>query len=85
VKPPQTVHVGDNLKADVWGAKNAGFKTIYFDCEEGKDRIAEADPTSLVAQSRSIGMLKKEQVTADRRITSFSMITEAIEELEKKP
>jgi FMN phosphatase YigB (HAD superfamily) len=77
--------VGDNLKADVWGARNAGFRTIYFDSEVGKDRIAEADPASLVAQSRKIGTLKKDQVTADRRITSFKMIAETIEELEKSP
>jgi putative hydrolase of the HAD superfamily len=83
VKAFQAVHVGDNLKADVCGAKNAGFKTIYFDSEEGKDRIAEKDPASLVAQSRNIGMLKKDQVMADRRITSFRMIAETIEELEK--
>jgi len=84
VKPSQGVHVGDNLRADVWGAKNAGFKAIHFACEEGKDRIAEADPNSLVAQSRKIGILKKEQVTADKTITSFNMITEAIEQLEKE-
>jgi putative hydrolase of the HAD superfamily len=84
VKPSQAVHVGDNLTADVWGAKNAGFKAIYFACEEGKDRIAEADPNSLVAQSRKIGILKKEQVTADKTIISFNMITEAIEQLEKE-
>jgi FMN phosphatase YigB (HAD superfamily) len=85
VKASQIVHVGDNLKADVWGAKNAGFRTIYFDSEVGKDRIAEADPASLVAQSRKIGVLKKDQVTADRRITSFKMIAETIEGLEKSP
>jgi putative hydrolase of the HAD superfamily len=83
VKPFQTVHVGDNLKADVWGAKNAGFKTVYFDSEEGKDRTAESDPTSLVAQSRKLDNLKKHQVTPDKRITSFKMIAKTIEELEK--
>ena len=82
VKPSETVHVGDNLKADVWGAKNAGFKTIFFDSNEGKDGIAEADPTSLVAQSRKIDPLKKDQVTADKRITTFKMIAQIIEELE---
>jgi putative hydrolase of the HAD superfamily len=84
VEPCQAVHVGDNLRVDVWGAKNAGFKAIHFACEEGKDRIAEADPNSLVAQSRKIGILKKEQVTANKTINSFSMITEAIEQLEKE-
>ena len=84
VEPSQAVHVGDNLRVDVWGAKNAGFKAIHFVCEDGKDRIAEADPNSLVAQSRKMGTLKKEHVTADKTIISFNMITEAIEQLEKE-
>jgi putative hydrolase of the HAD superfamily len=84
VDPCSVVHVGDNLRIDVWGAKIAGFKAILFASEEGKDRIAEADPASLVAQSRNLGALKKEQITADKTITSFNMVTEAVEQLEKK-
>jgi putative hydrolase of the HAD superfamily len=38
VDPGSVVHVGDNLRLDVWGAKNAGFKAILFASEEGKDR-----------------------------------------------
>jgi putative hydrolase of the HAD superfamily len=84
VESSRAVHVGDNLRVDIWGAKNAGFRAIHFACEEGKDRIAEADPNSLVARSRKMGILRKEQVTADKTITSFNMITEAIEQLEKE-
>jgi putative hydrolase of the HAD superfamily len=84
IDPCSVVHVGNNLKVDVWGAKNAGFRAIHFVCEEGRDKIAEADPTSLVAQSRKLSTLKKEQIAADKTITSFNMITEAIEQLEKE-
>jgi putative hydrolase of the HAD superfamily len=40
-QPCSIVHVGDNLKCDVWGAKNAGFKAIHFSTDAGKDREAE--------------------------------------------
>jgi FMN phosphatase YigB (HAD superfamily) len=82
--PESIVHIGDNLRIDVCGAKNAGFRAIHFACEEGKDKIAEADPTSLVAQSRKLGTLGKEQTAPDKTVTSLNMITEAIEQLEKE-
>ncbi|MCK4953544.1 HAD family hydrolase, partial [Candidatus Bathyarchaeota archaeon] len=40
VKPCEIIHVGDNLKSDIWGAKNAGLKTIYFSTETGRDMTA---------------------------------------------
>jgi len=82
--PRTIIHVGDNLMIDVWGAKNAGFKAIHFACDAGRDRIAEADPTSLVARSRKAGAPKKEQAIADKTVPSFNMITEVIEQLEKE-
>jgi HAD superfamily hydrolase (TIGR01549 family) len=81
-EPWEIVHVGDNLKADVWGAKNAGFKAMYFAGEEGRDRLAEADPTSLVALSRGLGTLKKEDIIPDKTIRHFNMLRGALEELE---
>jgi putative hydrolase of the HAD superfamily len=82
VDPCSVVHVGDNLRIDVWGAKNAGFKAILFSSEEGKDRIAEADPTSLVAQSRKLGTLKREHIVPDRTITRLNMLIRAVNEME---
>jgi FMN phosphatase YigB (HAD superfamily) len=82
--PCSIVHVGDNLMVDVWGAKNAGFKAVHFACDAGRDKIAEADPTSLVTRSREVGIPKKEQAKADKTIASFNMITEVIEQLEKE-
>jgi len=78
------VHVGDNLRVDVWGAKDAGFKAIHFSCNEGRDKIAEADPSSLVAKSRRLGTLEREQMVPDKTITSFNMVIEAVKQLEKK-
>jgi len=81
IKPNETVHVGDNLKTDVWGAKNAGFKTIHLSTEEGRDRTADSDPTSLVSLSRRLDNLKKVQAFPDKTIPSLAMAIEAIAEL----
>jgi putative hydrolase of the HAD superfamily len=77
----EIIHVGDNLRTDVWGAKNAGFKAIYFASDAGRDRLAEADPTSLVALSRDLGTVRKEDIIPDKTITHLNMLTEAIREL----
>lgn len=82
VKPCEIVHIGDNLKSDVWGAKNAGFKAIYLLTEVGRDRIAESDPASLVSISRKIDNLRKDQIVPDKTITSLAMAIKAIQELD---
>lgn len=80
--PRSIVHVGDNLRIDVWGAKNAGFKVVHFASEEGRDKVAEADPTSLVAQSRKLGTMEGAETTPDKTITHFNMLTKTIKEME---
>jgi putative hydrolase of the HAD superfamily len=82
VSPHNIVHIGDNLRVDVWGAKNAGFKAIYFSSEVGRDKIAESDPKSLVSFSRRLGNLKEDQIVADRTITSLAMSPKTVQELE---
>lgn len=81
VKPYETVHVGDNLKSDIWGAKNAGFKAIHFLADNGRDRTAESDPTSLVSISRRLYDLKEETIIPDKTITSLAEAIQAIQEL----
>jgi putative hydrolase of the HAD superfamily len=84
VDPCNVVHVGDNLRIDVYGAKNAGFKTIHFSCEEGRDRVAEADPNSLVSLYRNLGNLSHQQASPDKTINSLVETIRAIQELEKQ-
>jgi len=85
-KQQETVHVGDNLKADVWGAKNAGFKAIRLLTPEGRDRQAENDPTSLVSRSKNLGTLTATPTAPDKTIHSLAMLPKAIAELEtRKP
>ena len=82
VKPYEVVHIGDNLKSDMWGAKNVGFRTIYFSTEVGRDKVAESDPASLVSISRKINNFTREQIVPDKIIQSLSLSMQAIEELD---
>jgi putative hydrolase of the HAD superfamily len=82
VRPYQIVHIGDNLKSDVWGAGNAGLRTLHFHSESGRDRIAESDPRSLVSVSRKFKNLKIDHIVPDKTVASLAMVIEAIEELE---
>ncbi len=83
-KPCEIVHVGDNLKTDVAGAKNAGFKAVHLVCDAGRDRIAEADPKSLVHISRKLDSLHTTQTVPDRTISSLAMLIEVIKQLEEQ-
>lgn len=65
------------------GAKSAGFRAIHFACDEGRDKIAEADPNSLVVKSRNLGTLEKGQIEPDKTMDSLSKIKEAIKQLEE--
>ena len=82
VRPSEIVHIGDNLKSDVWGAKNAGFRAIHLAGAEGRDKKAESDPTSLVSLSRNLGQLEKAQIAPDKTITSLAMLIQTIKEME---
>jgi putative hydrolase of the HAD superfamily len=81
-RPREIVHVGDNLKTDVWGSKSAGFWAVHLSGTEGRDKIAESDPESLVSLSRNLGNLPIEQIQPDKTIPSLSKFKEAIKELE---
>jgi putative hydrolase of the HAD superfamily len=82
LKPYNIAHVGDNLKSDVWGAKNVGFKAILLSTTTGRDTIAESDPTSLVTISRKLGALKKEDIIPDKTVKALANVVEAIQECE---
>jgi len=78
IDPTKIVHIGDNLRIDVWGAKTAGFKAIHLSGNAGRDKIADSDPTSLVSVSRNLGVSGLKQLEPDRTIMSLSMVKEAI-------
>lgn len=82
VRPCEVVHIGDNMRSDVLGAKNAGFKAFFFSALEGRDRRAESDPNSLVFISRRLGEIKDENIIPDKVVTSLRTAIKAIKELE---
>ncbi len=82
VEPSNIVHIGDDLRSDVWGAKNAGLRAVHLSSSVGSDRLAESDPTSLT----SIGRGKpheQEGVVPDGTITSLSMAVNVLQQLER--
>jgi FMN phosphatase YigB (HAD superfamily) len=81
-KPREILHIGDNLKSDVWGAKNAGFNAIYLSGNAGRDKTAESDPTALVTLSRNLGSSRLKEMGPDKTISSLSMFKQALEEIE---
>lgn len=82
-KPHETVHIGDNLKSDVWGAKSAGFKAIHLLTDKGRDKMAEEDPKSLAELSRRLGKLQGKQTDPDKEINTLALATRAIAELQR--
>lgn len=84
VKPLETVHIGDNLKSDVWGAQSAGFRAIHLSGTEGHDKLAEKDPKSMQVLSRNLGNLKGKRTVPDRTISRLAMLAKAIGEIEDK-
>lgn len=84
VRPRGIVHIGDNLKADVWGAQKAGLKAIYLSGQKGRDQMAESDPNSLLSLSRRLDKLEGLTVVPDKTICSLSELASALVELERK-
>jgi putative hydrolase of the HAD superfamily len=78
IEPDKIVHVGDNLKSDVWGAQNAGFKAMLFSGEAGRDRTAESDPSSLVSLSRDLGGLNRKRIVPEDTISSLALVTSLV-------
>ncbi len=84
VAPAEILHVGDNLKADVWGARNAGMKAVLLSSEAGRDREAEADPSSLVSISRRLEAgITASAIAPDATITKLGVLAQALSRLEE--
>lgn len=82
VKPYEVVYIGDNLKSDMWGAKNAGFEAICLSTEIGRDKVAESDPASLISILRKINNFIRDQIVSDKITPSLGLAMQAIEELD---
>jgi HAD superfamily hydrolase (TIGR01509 family) len=70
VAPTNTIHIGDDLEADIWGAKRAGMRAFLFDYDvpQGFKRR----PDSLFALSRSDRSIPDSEINPDARIKSLN-------------
>jgi HAD superfamily hydrolase (TIGR01509 family) len=79
VAPANTVHIGDDPEADVWGAKRVGMRAFLFDYEvpEGFKRR----PDSLFALSRGDRSIPDSEIKPDARIKSLKESLELVDSL----
>jgi len=78
-QPSDTVHVGDNPEADVWGAKQAGMRAVLLDYPVPEK--LKREPGSLFALSRSDGHVSDSEIKADARIASLREVLDFIDSL----
>jgi putative hydrolase of the HAD superfamily len=64
-----TIHVGDNPEADVWGAKQAGMRTVLFDYPIPE--VFKQQEYSLFRLSRTDRQVPDSEIKPDARITSL--------------
>jgi putative hydrolase of the HAD superfamily len=81
-KSREMIHVGDNLKTDVWGARSAGFRAIHLASEEGHDKQAENDPMSFMSRSKNLGKIGKRKLVPDATVDSLVAATKVIDRLQ---
>ena len=48
VTPAETVYVGNDMYRDVYGAKNAGIKSIFFKSNQGEHSFCGAEPDYII-------------------------------------
>ena len=68
-QPSNTVHIGDNPEADVWGAKQAGMHAVLFNFPVPEEFMRQ--PGSLFALSRADRRVPDSEIKPDARITSL--------------
>jgi len=71
VEANMIVHIGDNVVADVSGAKNAGLRAFHLMTKSGRDKCADEDPSSLVSLSRALGKETVKHMPPDAIIESL--------------
>lgn len=80
--PAEIVHVGDQLAADIHGAKAAGMRAVLLSSQVGHDREAEADPSSLISISVRLADQTTAKVDPDATIHSLSELVQTIDRLD---
>ncbi len=78
-EPSNTVHVGDNPEADIWGAKQAGMRAVLFDFPVPEE--FKRQPGSLFALSRADRQVPDSEIKPDARITSLTDVLGFVDSL----
>ena len=78
-EPGNTIHIGDNPEADVWGAKQAGMRAVLFDFPVPEEFIRQ--PGSLFALSRADRRVPDSEIKPDARITSLRDVLRFVDSL----
>ena len=73
------IHVGDNPKDDVWGAKQAGMRAVLF--EHDMPDISKWEPNSLYVITRANRHMPAGEVKPDRRIRSLTETLDFVDSL----
>jgi len=76
----EVVHIGDDLEADVWGAKQAGMRAVLY--EQTLPDLTRWEPNSVFVVARAGRHFSRSNVTPDRRIRS---LTEALDFIDTLP
>jgi putative hydrolase of the HAD superfamily len=48
IAPSEAVYVGNDMYRDVYGAKNAGMKSIFFRSNQGEQNYSGAEPDYII-------------------------------------
>jgi FMN phosphatase YigB (HAD superfamily) len=78
-QPSDTIHVGDNPEADLWGAKQAGLRAVLLDYPVPDELKRELG--SLFALSRSDTHVPDSEIKADARIASLKEFLDFMDSL----
>lgn len=78
-EPGNTIHIGDNPEADIWGAKQAGMHAVLLDYPVPEE--LKREPGSLFALSRADRHVPNSEIKPEARITSLKEILDFLESL----
>ena len=54
VTPEETIYVGNDMYRDVYGARNAGLKTVFFKSNQGEHSYCGAEPDYIIYDFRQL-------------------------------
>lgn len=81
IDPGNIVHIGDSLRSDVWGAKNAGMMALCFSNAYDKERFPETGIKSLAPLEERWSEKDPRTIEPEATITSLTDTIKVIKQL----